>query len=345
MLSVTPHDRLSDVVLTRAIVKHYEVSKLIPLGIALSAVEQVAGKMAFGLRKLVSRFRRRWKESPDAAKLKGLNSLKKRLKEMNIDVSGSSPEPASGHADSMDDAADRVEELGNALAAPDEGLDDPKPAKKGFDWMAMAAKMQAHKASVQKEAPAPLDDAQPPVKVAAVKAAPVATPCRNQLPPFVLAAMEEVQAPAPFPVTSADDAEPTGNPADQKPAKSAKKKTGKGKKNQKKKGKGKPVVAGPKEEEALALLPQQTPSGRAEGAAHEAGHEAAPPAGAAVAPADHAAYVPGDFNKKRYGYIKKMREEHQMKFSEANAAWMHSDERAELLQNVPPSEMKKRKFI
>ena len=259
MLSVTPHDRLSDVVLTRAIVKHYEVSKLIPLGIALSAVEQVVGKMAFGMRKLVTRFRRRWKESPDAAKLKGLNSLKKRLKEMNIDVSGSSPEPASGHADSMDDAADRVEELGNALAAPDEGLDDPKPAKKGFDWMAMAAKMQAHKVSVQKEAPAPLDDAQPPVKVAAVKAAPVATPCRNQLPPFVLAAMEEVQAPAPFPVTSADDAEPTGNPADQKPAKSAKKKTGKGKKNQKKKGKVKPVVAGPEEEEALALLPQQTP--------------------------------------------------------------------------------------
>ena len=62
VMSVSPHERLSEMVLARAIAKHYEVSKLIPLGIGMSAVEQLAGKMAFGLRKMVSRFRRRWLE-------------------------------------------------------------------------------------------------------------------------------------------------------------------------------------------------------------------------------------------------------------------------------------------
>ena len=334
VMSVSPHERLSEMVLARAIAKHYEVSKLIPLGIGMSAVEQLAGKMAFGLRKTVSRFRRRWKESPDAAKLKGLTHLKQRLKEMNIEMSADSS--ASGHADSMDSAADQVEELGNALAGPDH---DSKPAKNGIDWVAMAAKMQAHKKSAMPEAevPAPLDDVQPPVRMAAVKAAPIATPCRNKLPEFVLTALEEVQAPAPFATVTSDDVEPTGNPAVKKAG--DKKKNKKGKKNQKK-GKGKVVIAGPEEEEGLALLPQQAPSDLA------AGHETAPAAAGAAAPAaDHAVgYVAGDFNRKRLEFIKNFREESNVNFKKANEAWMRSDERADLLKTVPLSELKKRRF-
>eukprot|EP00435_Cladocopium_sp_Y103_P047160 s2315_g13.t1 len=152
-----------------------------------------------------------------------------------------------------------------------------------------------------------------------------------------------VQAPAPFATVTSDDAEPTGNPADQKAGK-GKGKGGKRKKAAKKnskKGKATVVVAGPEEEAGLALLPQQVPSGLA-----EAGHEAAPAAGAAAPAADHeATYVPGNFSKMRLQFIKKMREDHQVTFKEASAAWMLSDERADLLQNVPQGELKKRRSI
>jgi hypothetical protein len=138
-------------------------------------------------------------------------------------------------------------------------------------------------------------------------------------------------------VTS-DDVEPTGNPAVKKA--SDKKKNKKGKKNQKK-GKGKVVIAGPEEEEGLALLPQQAPSDLA-----DAGHEAAPAAAGAAAPAaDHAVgYVAGDFSRKRLEFIKNFREESNVNFKKANEAWMRSDERADLLKTVPLSELKKRRF-
>ena len=226
------------------------------------------------------------------------------------------------------------------MAGPDEALDS-KPPKKGLDWVAMAAKMQACKKPAMPDAEVP---AQPPVRMAAVnkaKGVPVATPCRNKLPQFVLTALEEVQAPAPFATVTSDEVEPTENPAaDQKAPKGKGGIRKKKPKKNPKKGKGKVVVAGPEEEAGLALLPQQIPSGLA-----EAGHEAAPAAEASAPAADHAvAYVAGDFSKKRLEFIKKMREEHKVKFKEANAAWMRSDERADLLMTVPLSELKKRRF-
>ena len=104
----------------------------------------------------------------------------------------------------------------------------------------------------------------------------------------------------------------------------------KGKKNHKN-GKGKVVIAGPEEEAGLALLPQQAPSDLA-----DAGHEAAPAAAGAAAPAaDHAVgYVAGDFSRKRLEFIKNFREESNVNFKKANEAWMRSDERAGLLKTA-----------
>ena len=115
VMTVTPHARLSETVLAKAICQYYHENRLVPIGIGLSAVEQLSAKMAFGLQKVVSRFRRRWKESPQSAKLKGLTTLKQRLKERGI-----TPEPApsaDSQSCSQEMAAERVEQLGNELPA------------------------------------------------------------------------------------------------------------------------------------------------------------------------------------------------------------------------------------
>lgn len=62
----------------------YEQNKLIPVGIGLSAVETLSGKMAYGLRKCVQKFKRVWSQTPEGAKMKGVASIKSRLKDLGL---------------------------------------------------------------------------------------------------------------------------------------------------------------------------------------------------------------------------------------------------------------------
>ena len=290
--------------------------------------------MAFGLRKVVSRFRRRWKESPQSAKLKGLTTLKQRLKERGI-----TPEPApsaDSQSCSQEMAAERVEQLGNELPSP-ASLDgrDKESAVKSVDWVALALKMKAHK---EKNAQTPLPEGPTPpaVKAPCVMAGPagskpVATPARNKhlLPDFVVETLKEAPDPTPFETkTAEDDEEPAHDTAAKQPEKK-KSKTGKKKKEKKQK---KAVVAGPEEEANLALLP----------GSEQAAPDVSEPGSSAPATT---VYQPGDFNKTRLAFIARLRAEEDMSFKDASAAWMRSTDRSDLISSLPMSEMKKRRFM
>lgn len=331
-MTVTPHARLSETELAKAICQHYQENRLIPIGIGLSAVEQVAGKMAFGLRKVVSRFRRRWKESPDAAKLKGLTTLKQRLKERGI--TPESVPSADSQSCSQDVAAERVEQLGNELPSP-ASLDD-KHKGSAVDWVALALKMKAHKEKMADKTALPgatLPAVQTPRVMACPDGSkPVATPARNKhlLPEFVVQTLKDAPDLPPFETkTAEDDAEP--GTAVKQPA--AKKKSRKGKKKEKKSKKA--LVAGPEEEANLALLP----------GAQEAVPAPADNPGVSALESSEPVYQPGEFNKKRLAFIARLRAEENMSFRDASAAWMKSTDRSNLLSSMPISELKKRRFM
>ena len=63
----------------------------------------------------------------------------------------------------------------------------------------------------------------------------------------------------------------------------------------------------------------------------------------APAPDARIACKAGDFNAKRLAYVKEKRKE-GLSGQEAQTAWMHSDERADLVAGLPYSEQKRRKF-
>ena len=54
---------------------------------------------------------------------------------------------------------------------------------------------------------------------------------------------------------------------------------------------------------------------------------------------------PGEFNKKRLEFIKRVRSDESTTFKEASARWMTSQDRVDLLAGMPWSELKKRRFL
>lgn len=109
-------------------------------------------------------------------------------------------------------------------------------------------------------------------------------------------------------------------------------KKSKGKKSKAKKPK---EIAGPEEEKNLAVVevatstvPLATPVVTAE---------------SAVEPA-HVDYKPKEFAEARLNFIKIQRAQ-GLSFAEASKSWSTSEERADLLADLPVSELKRRRFI
>jgi hypothetical protein len=330
VLSVTPDSRLSENILADAICKHYQDSNLVPVGIGLLAVQNLCGKMAFGLRKCVQKFKRTWKESPDASKLKGLTSLKQRLKELNIEITETAS-PAS--------SAEAVEEIGNALPAEARSTDkEPRPA---LDWVALANKMKAFKAQVAQGAGMPeMQGAPLSEKEAGTDKKPVATPARSRqhaLPDFVVQTLQGAATPAqpfalndgkeddPKPAASTANGETKGNSREKTAQKAAAKGRPRGRGKAAKKTKA-AVIAGPEEDRALELLP------------------ASDPTEALGQPANEVKYKPGEFNQKRLNFIREHTKQ-GIAFQKAQDLWMSSNERADCLSTLPAGELKKRRFL
>lgn len=132
----TPEQRLSESVLAEAIAEYYREQRMIPAGIHMEAVSALAGKMALGVKKMVVKFRRTWKESPDQAKLKGLTVLKQRLKKALSEDNLTSPKSAT---------AEEVETVA-AAAGPARPEVAVAVQSAGVDWQAAAAKLLALRA-------------------------------------------------------------------------------------------------------------------------------------------------------------------------------------------------------
>ena len=83
VLKVTPHiARLSEQVLSDGIMLFFQQQKMIPLGISMDCMGALAGKIACGLRKCVTKFTRTLKDAPQTSKLKNLTNLKQRLQKL-----------------------------------------------------------------------------------------------------------------------------------------------------------------------------------------------------------------------------------------------------------------------
>lgn len=123
VLSVNTELRLSEPVLSEGIKLFYQKENLIPTGISLEAVEALTDKMALGLKKCVEKFKRTWRESPHASKLKNLTALKARLTNLKL---GMVPPPLP--------CAEQVEEIAAA-----------NPSDSKVDWASLGAKLAAFK--------------------------------------------------------------------------------------------------------------------------------------------------------------------------------------------------------
>ena len=272
--------RLSERVLSLGIHEFYTSQRLVPVGIGLEAVQAVCDKMALGLRKVVQKFARTYKESPIGAKSKRLKELKDRLRNVVSSDGASQANP-----DSVEDVAKH--------------LPDDKPK---IDWLALSEKMALRKKELATD------------KSKENLPRPVATPVRSKyaLPEHVLVSMQNVEPVKPFATSgdAADEAQPPVEPAKKK------KKTSKAKKG----GKAKKKAFGEEEEKNLALAPPsvETQSG--------------------------SQYKAGNFNDARLKFIATVRTEEKISHKEAQALWMMSPERADLLSGLSMSELKKRRF-
>ena len=76
--------RLSEEMLAKAILDFYTTCGLVPDGISFEALETWASKMAHGARKMTSKFRRLYSETPDNAKNVVLRDLKARCQAAGI---------------------------------------------------------------------------------------------------------------------------------------------------------------------------------------------------------------------------------------------------------------------
>ena len=174
-----PKIRFSEEVLAAAIVQFYQKANLVPVGVALNALESWSSKMSLGLRKLCSKFRRSFSQAPTGAKLKAVAALKARLCEAGIKSLEPTPSEAAASTASHEDLA--------AIAEPspmEEALSKVVPVQAGAS--------QTAKKSV-------LDEGRRPVS----------TPARSyraEVPAYVLKALEgSCFAPPPFPSVATEE--------------------------------------------------------------------------------------------------------------------------------------------
>ena len=322
MLSCTPRDRLSEQVLAEGVKP-------------LEAVLVLASKMALGLRKLCSKFKATLRQSPHASRFKNLSKLKTRLAQRGVDVA---EESQSSVASEME--VEQVEALLEATAPVQPEKTIQVAASSKVDWAKYAGNLKALREAKQKEK----ETSNLPV------ATPARAPNKFALPPHVLETLKEsAKTPvAPFPTAgdNADDDDVDCPDDTKKKPKHAKQKAAPKKNSKKKKD-----IVGPEEEKGLELMKSPAPSvqltapavalakddstGKAPLETTEAGGTKVP-----------GAYRAGDFNKKRLEWIKEYRVANpKVSFKEASDKWMSSSDRISLLENMPMSEMKKRRFI
>lgn len=328
VLSVTPTERLSEQVLSDGILAFWKNQNKIPNGIGMCAMEALAAKLALGLRKVSSKFKRLHGQAA-SSKTPSLTALKKRLSTLSRDSEQADPQPPVD-AESVQVVAEALQSPSTPRASPVPSA-SPAPSAPKVDWVSLAAKMKKFKAAA----------GQP-----AQSHRPVPTPARtsHMLPEHVVETLKQSSCPVePFSTANdaADDgAKPAGEDDDADQPKTAdRNKNKKGKKTaaktRAKKTEKKGEIAGAEAEQGLALV---EPTRAVEPAA--AGSDGGQPA----VEADAAGYVPGEFNKRRYAFIKEHRAATGVSFREANAVWMSSSERATLLANVTVGQMKKRRF-
>ena len=92
-MSVTPTGRMSEEVLAAAIQKHY-VNMGLPHGVAIEALEGFSCRMACGLRKVVTKFRAIYNETPNSAKSKNIQQLKQRLQAVRAQTESVAKQPS-----------------------------------------------------------------------------------------------------------------------------------------------------------------------------------------------------------------------------------------------------------
>eukprot|EP00438_Fugacium_kawagutii_P020793 Skav229462 [mRNA] locus=scaffold577:142898:143911:+ [translate_table: standard] len=337
-MTVTPWTRISEEVLRQSILEMYTRNSLIPAGISVTAMGTWCEKMAFGIHKVVRRFRKLYSESPTSSKGSKLQALKDRCLASGVPVC-----KPQGSSDSLESHTPR------SASAQDLETVSPPP----LDWSQILQRLRQRKAnstecranSVVEPAPE-LTSKVPADKT--VQARPVATPARAQpkqkavenkwvLPSYVINQLQKKEDYVPpFDTQGADDGEEAAaidaelaEPVKKKKKAKAKRKT----KNQRK-PKAKKETFGAQDEAALT---QEAP-----------GAMAAQPVQAELpAPAEQEPkkYVPGEFDEHRKKFIKAAMAEHGIRFRAASDLWMASSERASYMVGVTFSEMKKRRFM
>ena len=292
----TPWIRLSEDVISKAIRQFYK--DRLPLGVTTVALSDFSDRMAAASKKLVERFRKVFRETPSGAKLASIAALKKRLVDVGV-------EPSQG------DAAEPAQ-------ATSQDLQQVAPAD-GFDWDKLRLAL-VNLAKNKQEAQ------EPP------KARPVATPARNALPDYVLKALDKETEPVkPFKTvdeeTDCDEDEIEKNGKEKKTKQKKKgeqKKKAEPKKNAREK-KGKPVIAGPEEETALALEDSAMSQ--------------------VVKTGSDNAYKAGSLNEARLHFIQAVREQQKVPYKRAQELWTLSSERSDLLSGLSDKELKRRRFL
>ena len=304
VMSVTPQIKLSEEVLATAVIRHYEQMGL-PVGVSIQALNAFAARVACGLKKVVAKFRCVYRETPSAAKSKGIYSLKQRLQNEKQTA------PA-------EETHVKEEDLQLLAAPPDR------------------AKILAEKVKKMKEqkAAALASSAVEPVKADGPQERPVPTPARsNVLPKFVLETLQKEKAAepvAPFSVwekgakedVHAGDSREDGG---QKKKKTNQKKNGK--KSQKKAKKA--VVADDEVENGLGGEVTMVAGSPKDVVREDVCGK----------------YEPKIFLQKKREFIQAQRTAKCIGYREAEQLWMQSDERASYLQTLPLKELKRRRFM
>lgn len=315
VMLVTPWDRLSEEILKEAILSFYKDHTLIPVGVSEMALPPWAEKMAFALHKLVRRFRKLYEESPKTGRSVPLQELKDRcmMSKIPYEKPSSSEECLTPSLSSRSLSESDLEQL---------------PAAAPIDWAMVLSRLRAQK---DKSADKSLSTA-PVVEKASV--------------PRPVAALAKKEAPKAFPTTGgAEDLDgQTLLDHEQAVASKPKKKQDKKKsKVSKKKGKGKEVFTA---EEEKALAPMDFGAAAPEKAQLVAAPEKAEPVKRSepCTCAEMTLYEPGKFAFARKAFIARERAA-GASFKDANTLWMLSNERASLLENMSPAELKKRRFI
>lgn len=333
IMTVTPWVRLSEDVLTTSVLEFYKKHTLIPVGVSELALTPWAQKMSFGAHKIVRRFRKLFSECPHKSRSDDLQKLKDRCLASGIQI----PE-------NFQDA----EVLSSSRTLSSEDLDEfpSASAEPAVDWALVLQRLKEN--PLQKKPKVELEEekklnvpekTQEVDKSWVVPQRPLPTPVRApQVPHFVLQGIAQKQAPVPFATAGGND---DGDEAPLADGDGAVKTVKKGTKAKKTKSTQRSTKQQKKVNEA-ALMEEV-----------EKGLQPPLPASECLPlptnqcgqgqDGSQRTYVAGDFSQKRKAFIFDLRQG-GMAYKDANNAWMMSNIRASLLENMSPAEMKKRRF-